>query len=202
MKKKRPANRRQAGWRAARVVTARIEGLSCTEMDMAEFSYPSLEEAAGRSRSVQPPESRGEARHGGVCEWQASPTIDNFRRQPHVACVPMRMMLNDRLVSTAHARFDGTHFRRQVPIGPYVADFACLASRLIIEIDGSHHGEEPARRATTNANALARQPRAIASSVSGTMTIIAKSRRRAGRDLCGALWLSRRRTIAETQAPS
>lgn len=33
----------------------------------------------------------------------------------------------------------GTHFRRQVPIGPYIADFACLASRLVIEIDGSHH---------------------------------------------------------------
>jgi very-short-patch-repair endonuclease len=39
----------------------------------------------------------------------------------------------------------GTHFRRQVPIGPYVADFACLASRLVIEIDGSQHGEEPNR---------------------------------------------------------
>jgi very-short-patch-repair endonuclease len=35
----------------------------------------------------------------------------------------------------------GTHFRRQVPIGPYVADFACLASRLLIELDGSQHGE-------------------------------------------------------------
>src|SRR5882757_6128849 len=37
----------------------------------------------------------------------------------------------------------GTHFRRQVPIGAYVADFACLASRLVIELDGSQHGEEP-----------------------------------------------------------
>jgi very-short-patch-repair endonuclease len=34
----------------------------------------------------------------------------------------------------------GTHFRRQVPIGPYVADFACMAARLVIEIDGSQHG--------------------------------------------------------------
>jgi very-short-patch-repair endonuclease len=39
----------------------------------------------------------------------------------------------------------GTHFRRQVPIGPYVADFACLASRLIVEIDGSQHGDEPGK---------------------------------------------------------
>jgi len=33
----------------------------------------------------------------------------------------------------------GTHFRRQVPIGPYVADFACLAARLVIELDGAQH---------------------------------------------------------------
>src|SRR3954462_11452402 len=37
----------------------------------------------------------------------------------------------------------GTHFRQQVPIGAYVADFACLASRLVVELDGSQHGEEP-----------------------------------------------------------
>jgi very-short-patch-repair endonuclease len=33
----------------------------------------------------------------------------------------------------------GSHFRRQVPIGPYIADFACMAARLIIELDGSQH---------------------------------------------------------------
>jgi len=37
---------------------------------------------------------------------------------------------------------EGTHFRRQVPIGPYVADFACLAARLVIELDGSQHNTE------------------------------------------------------------
>lgn len=37
---------------------------------------------------------------------------------------------------------DGSHFRRQVPIGSYVVDFACMASRLVIELDGSQHGEE------------------------------------------------------------
>jgi Protein of unknown function (DUF559) len=26
-----------------------------------------------------------------------------------------------------------------VPIGPYIADFACLAKRLVIELDGSQH---------------------------------------------------------------
>ena len=28
----------------------------------------------------------------------------------------------------------GSHFRRQVVIGPYIADFACLAERLIVEV--------------------------------------------------------------------
>src|SRR5262249_14892264 len=40
----------------------------------------------------------------------------------------------------------GRHFRRQVPIGPYVADFACMAARLIIEVDGSQHGHNDARK--------------------------------------------------------
>jgi very-short-patch-repair endonuclease len=35
---------------------------------------------------------------------------------------------------------DGTHFRRQVPIGHYVADFCCLKSKLIVEVDGNQHG--------------------------------------------------------------
>ncbi len=30
-------------------------------------------------------------------------------------------------------------FRRQHPIGPYVADFACLALKLIVEVDGETH---------------------------------------------------------------
>ena len=35
-------------------------------------------------------------------------------------------------------------FRRQVPIGPYIADFACLSHRLIVEIDGLTH-DQPGR---------------------------------------------------------
>ena len=30
-------------------------------------------------------------------------------------------------------------FRRQVPVGPYVADFLCKEAKLIVEIDGSQH---------------------------------------------------------------
>lgn len=37
---------------------------------------------------------------------------------------------------------EGTHFRRQAAIGPYIADFACLTVRLVIELDGGHHNED------------------------------------------------------------
>jgi very-short-patch-repair endonuclease len=33
----------------------------------------------------------------------------------------------------------GKRFRRQVPIGPYFADFACLEAMLIVEVDGGQH---------------------------------------------------------------
>jgi len=38
----------------------------------------------------------------------------------------------------------GVKFRRQHPLGTYVADFACLAPLLIVEIDGSQHLEQHA----------------------------------------------------------
>ena len=31
-------------------------------------------------------------------------------------------------------------FRRQHPVGPYIADFACMALKLIVEVDGDTHG--------------------------------------------------------------
>jgi very-short-patch-repair endonuclease len=40
----------------------------------------------------------------------------------------------------------GTHFRRQVPIGPYFADFACHQIGLVIELDGSQHASETGLR--------------------------------------------------------
>ena len=33
----------------------------------------------------------------------------------------------------------GLRFRRQVPIGRYIADFVCSQKRLIIKVDGSQH---------------------------------------------------------------
>ncbi|AZO09019.1 endonuclease domain-containing protein [Mesorhizobium sp. M3A.F.Ca.ET.080.04.2.1] len=38
-------------------------------------------------------------------------------------------------------RLMGMSFRRQLPIGPYIVDFACAAHRIIVEVDGSQHAD-------------------------------------------------------------
>jgi very-short-patch-repair endonuclease len=38
----------------------------------------------------------------------------------------------------------GFKFRRQHPLGHYIADFACLEPKLIVELDGSQHADTEA----------------------------------------------------------
>jgi very-short-patch-repair endonuclease len=38
-------------------------------------------------------------------------------------------------------RLGGWKWRRQVPLGPYIADFLCVEQGLIIELDGGQHGD-------------------------------------------------------------
>jgi len=38
-------------------------------------------------------------------------------------------------------QLEGAKFRRQQPIGPFIADFVCQEQRLIIEADGGQHAE-------------------------------------------------------------
>lgn len=40
-------------------------------------------------------------------------------------------------------RQKGLAFRRQVKVGPFVVDFLCRKAKLIVEADGTHHGEDP-----------------------------------------------------------
>jgi very-short-patch-repair endonuclease len=45
------------------------------------------------------------------------------------------MLLRDR-------RFALYKFRRQVPLGGYVVDFACYKPRLVVELDGAQHAND------------------------------------------------------------
>jgi very-short-patch-repair endonuclease len=58
-----------------------------------------------------------------------------MRRAPTMAERLLWKLLRDR-------RLEGLKFRRQAPVGPYVADFLCLRHRLIVEADGPWHDAE------------------------------------------------------------
>jgi len=74
---------------------------------------------------------------------KSGPTINAFRRTTAKRLRENTTAAED-LLWRRLRRFPiaGTHFRRQVPIGPYVVDFACMAARLIVEVDGSQHGRD------------------------------------------------------------
>jgi very-short-patch-repair endonuclease len=57
-----------------------------------------------------------------------------MRRAPTEAELRLWRLLRDR-------RLSRLKFRRQVPIGPYIVDFLCVSAQLIVEADGSQHGE-------------------------------------------------------------
>jgi very-short-patch-repair endonuclease len=59
-------------------------------------------------------------------------TAARSRREPTMAESALWKLLRDR-------RMGAAKFRRQMPIGPYVADFCCPALKLIIELDGGVH---------------------------------------------------------------
>ena len=63
-------------------------------------------------------------------------SIERARELRKNATVPERAMW--RLLKPF--RDKGFHFRRQVPIGKYYADFASHKQKLVIEVDGESHG--------------------------------------------------------------
>ena len=77
------------------------------------------------------------------------PRAKSMRRTPSDAEWKLWNVLRDR-------QLGGLKFRRQVPVGPYIADFICDECRLIVEIDGDKHAEAAAydERRTTVLNEL------------------------------------------------
>ena len=71
-----------------------------------------------------------------------------MRRDPVYVARARELRANEtsaeaRLWSVLRAkRLGGFKFRRQHAIGGYIADFVCLAARLVIEVDGATHGDD------------------------------------------------------------
>ena|SRR5271165_6929785 len=57
-----------------------------------------------------------------------------MRKTPTEAEQRLWRLLRDR-------RLGGLKFRRQIPVGPYIVDFLCVGARIVVEADGSQHGE-------------------------------------------------------------
>jgi very-short-patch-repair endonuclease len=60
-----------------------------------------------------------------------------FAKRLRVTATDFERKLWSRLRS---GQVNGMRFRRQQPIGPYIADFYCSAAKLVVELDGSQHG--------------------------------------------------------------
>lgn len=67
---------------------------------------------------------------------QPSGTLDRARQLRREATEAEKRLWRALREKLPHAKW-----RRQMPVGPYFADFACFAERLIIELDGGQHAE-------------------------------------------------------------
>ena len=63
----------------------------------------------------------------------------------HIAKILRKRLTDAEKFLWGHVRgkqLEGFKFRRQEPIGNYVADFVCYEKRVIVEVDGSQHCSE------------------------------------------------------------
>ncbi len=86
-----------------------------------------------------------------VPEGRMRGSVMRGRNEPKVARArELRKVENDaeeRLWHELRARrLNGHKFVRQLPIGPYFADFACREVNLVVEVDGSQHAGQPRDR--------------------------------------------------------
>ena len=73
-------------------------------------------------------------RGGGESRFEPRAVVELARKLRKNMTLPERL-----LWQRFKLRPGGFRFRRQHPIGPYVADFCCLAERFVVEVDGEAH---------------------------------------------------------------
>ncbi len=70
-------------------------------------------------------------------EYRARPFVKELRRKMTDAEVVLWSRLQRK-------QLHGFAFRRQHPIGPFIADFACVSERVVVEVDGGPHFDDDA----------------------------------------------------------
>ena len=103
-------------------------------------------ETPSEARSSQPPKA---TKQPASTPTQPSPIegegFDRFERRRHKAggVAHARRLRSDQTLAERRLwerlRLLPIRFRRQAPVGHYVADFACHSARLVIEVDGGIH---------------------------------------------------------------
>ena len=73
---------------------------------------------------------------------KADPRARQFAREMRGSLTDAETIVWSRLQAR---RLGGWRFRRQHPVGPFIADFACTRAKLIVEIDGATHSSEQER---------------------------------------------------------
>jgi len=98
--------------------------------------------------SASPPEGEGGARSA-----QPSGRVRGYSSMTLKRAKSLRHNLTDAEKKLWHLlrsrQLEGAKFRRQQPIGPFIADFVCQERRLIIEADGGQHSHSSTDRART-----------------------------------------------------
>ena len=79
-----------------------------------------------------PPPPCGEGRGGGRS------MSDQFARNLRNNATPAERILWQQLKLL---KSQGRHFRRQVPLAGFIADFACHYPKVVVELDGGQHGD-------------------------------------------------------------
>jgi very-short-patch-repair endonuclease len=97
-----------------------------------------------RDQSSSPPQSGGEVARAKPETERGTPSQPS-RRSPEKIARARELRSGDNQAEAIlwnelkAKRLGGYKFVRQMPIGPYFADFACRGQKLIVEIDGSQH---------------------------------------------------------------
>jgi very-short-patch-repair endonuclease len=93
----------------------------------------------GQVRSITlSPRGRGQG-EGAPALQEEAPSLTAFARRLRRDQTNAERLLWSRL---RNRQLGGWQFKRQVPIGKYIADFCCAGPWLVVELDGGHHNRD------------------------------------------------------------